>query len=483
MNISGLLTDFYELTMIQGYYLTKNNPQVVFDMFYRTQPFNNGYTIFTGLDTALKGILSMGFSDEDIEYLRSLDTFHEEFLEYLKDFSFSGTIFAMDEGTIIFPGEPMIRVEAPLIEAQLIESFLLNTINFQSLIATKTSRIYHASGCGKILEFGLRRAQGIDGALSATRAAFVGGATATSNTYAGRLLDIPVSGTMAHSWVMSYSSELESFREFANLYPNSCILLIDTYDTLGTGIENAIIVGKELKAQGKRLGVRIDSGDLSYLSKEVRLRLDAAGLDDAFIAVSNDLTEEIISMLVADKVPIDSWGVGTHLVTGGVQSSMNGVYKLAAKRDDNDIIQPTMKVSNNYEKTTNPGIKQVYRFFGNNENPKADLIALTHEEVNEDGNYRFFHPMIDKDYFDLRASEINSIKPLLSCKVENGKRISKECTLLELQTRVKEELKAFHMSYKRQINPHIYKVSLSEELKDLKQSLLETYRENQVTIR
>ena len=479
MGISGLLTDFYELTMSQGYFLTGNDPRVVFDMFYRSQPFGSGYTLFAGLETALRGILSMRFSSDDIAYLRSTGLFREEFLTYLSTFSFSGTIHAMDEGTVVFPGEPLIRVEASLIEAQLIESFLLNTINFQSLIATKTSRVYQSSRCGKVLEFGLRRAQGPDGALSAARAAFIGGACATSNTEAGRRLGIPVSGTMAHSWVMSFASELESFRAYAELYPDNCILLIDTYDTLGSGVEHAVTVGLELKAKGKRLGVRIDSGDLSYLSREVRTRLDEAGLEDAFIAVSNDLTEEVIATLIAEESPIDSWGVGTHLVTGGIQSSMNGVYKLSAKAGADGSLIPTMKVSNNYEKTTNPGQKQVYRFFSTkNGLARADYIALTEEQVTPDRDYRFFHPMIDKDYFDMRSSEILSIKPMLTCKVSDGKLTEELPSLSEIQGRVQEGLGTFHKSYKRLVNPHIYKVSLSRDLMGLKQSLLRQYRDD-----
>ncbi len=476
MGISGLLTDFYELTMMQGYWLKNNNPQVVFDMFYRTQPFNNGYAVFAGLDDVIEGIHSIAFTPEDIDYLRSTDRFREEFLTYLANFKFTGSIYAMDEGTIVFPGEPLLRIESNLIEAQFVESFVLNTINFQSLIATKAARIYNASKQGTILEFGLRRAQGTDGAKSATRAAYIGGAAATSNTLAGKELDIPISGTMAHSWVMAFDSELEAFETFAEIYPDHCILLIDTYDTLGSGIDNAIKVGLKLKQQGKRIGVRIDSGDLSYLSKEIRIRLDDAGLSDAFIAVSNDLTEEIIKLLVSDDVPIDSWGVGTHLVTGGNQSSMNGVYKLAAKMDASGVYQPTMKVSNTYEKTTNPGIKQVYRFFDADHNALADLIALEDETIEAGRTYTFYHPMIDRDFFTLHADKYSFIEPLLNCKMKNGKRIAPAVPLKHIQQNAKQQLRTFHKSYKRLINPHIYKVSLTKRLKGLKQSLINKYR-------
>ncbi|MDC7127352.1 MAG: nicotinate phosphoribosyltransferase, partial [Spirochaetales bacterium] len=366
MYSSALLTDLYELTMMQGYFFKKNNPDVVFEMFFRRNPFKGGYTVFAGLEPLLTRLSNLHFDNDDIEYLKGTGIFKDSFLNYLKDFKFTGDIFSVDEGTIVFPGEPLITVKANLMEAQLIESFLLNTVNFQTLIATKSSRVYSASSEGMIMEFGLRRAQGIDGALSAARASYIGGASATSNTLAGKLYDIPVSGTMAHSWVMSFDSELESFRKYAEIYPSNAIFLIDTYDSLGSGIENAIIVGKELKAKGYNFGVRIDSGDLQYLSEEIRKRLDAEGLPDAFIAVSNDLNEHIIRQLVRDGAPINSWGVGTQLVTGGDDSSLTGVYKIVAKQQGDKLV-PTIKLSNNPEKTTNPGFKQVYRFYDKND--------------------------------------------------------------------------------------------------------------------
>ena len=342
---SALTTDFYELAMAQGYFLKKHNPRVVFDMFYRTNPFNGGYLIFTGLEELLTKLENFRFSKEDIEYLRSLRQFDESFLDFLSSYRFHGDIYAFDEGCPVFPGEPLIRVETDLIDAQLIETIILNTVNFQSLIATKASRMVLATkGRGAIMEFGLRRAQGEDGGHSASRASFIGGTKVTSNTFAGKKYGIPVAGTMAHSWIMSFENEVEAFRAFAELYPDNAIFLIDTYDTLTSGIESAIKVGLEMKKKGKRIGVRIDSGDLSYLSKAVRRKLDEAGLFDATICISNDLTEEIILNLVNDAAPIDSWGIGTHLVTGGNQASLNGVYKLAAKEEDGIFI-PTLKVS------------------------------------------------------------------------------------------------------------------------------------------
>ncbi|NCC65273.1 MAG: nicotinate phosphoribosyltransferase, partial [Spirochaetia bacterium] len=361
MQLSALTTDFYELTMMQGYFENDLNPQVVFDMFYRNNPYGGGYVVFAGLHDLIDKLQTLQFSDEDIQYLKGLGKFSEPFLAYLRAYRFSGAIYAMEEGTVVFPGEPLLRVHTNLIEAQLIEGFLLNTLNFQSLIATKASRMAIASEYGALMEFGLRRAQGQNGALSASRAAYIGGCKVTSNTLAGKVYNIPVSGTMAHSWVMSFESELASFRAYAKLYPQNTVLLMDTYDTLGSGIDNAIIVALEQKEKGYSIGVRIDSGDLSYLPRVIRKKLDEAGLKDAKIVVSNDLTEEIVQTLVHDEVPIDSWGIGTHLVTGGTQASLNGVYKLAAKQDKDGSIIPTMKISNSFEKTTNPAIKQVYR--------------------------------------------------------------------------------------------------------------------------
>ena len=475
MKSSALLTDFYELTMAQGCFLEKKNPSVVFDMFYRSQPFNGGFAVFCGLNDLINIIEHFHFSQDDIGYLKSTGMFKDEFLAYLSTFRFSGNIYSMDEGTVVFPGEPMIRVHSSLIEAQLIESILLNTINFQTLIATKMSHVYHASKYGKILEFGLRRAQGIDGALSASRAAFIGGAFATSNTLAGKIFDIPVSGTMAHSWVMAFDSELESFRMYANIYPDTCSLLIDTYDTLGSGIENAIIVGKEMKAQGKTIGVRIDSGDLSYLSRKVRDRLDQAGLHDTKIIVSNDLNEEIINLLVSEDAPIDVWGIGTHLVTGGKQASMNGVYKLAAKMNNEGSFEPTMKVSNTSKKTTDPGIKQVFRFYGSEGNALADLITLDREPIVTGKDYLFLHPINETDVFMLHSDEYIEIKPLLKLKIKNGERIIPPPLLKDIQKNVQIELRTLHKSYKRLINPHIYKVSLSPDLKEIKNSLINKF--------
>ena len=301
---SALFTDFYELTMAQGYWKNQMNYPAVFDMFFRRQPFNGGFSVFAGLHTLLEALKTFSFSQEDIDYLSSLNIFEQDFLDYLKTFRFSGDLYAQDEGSVVFPNEPLIRIHANLIEAQIIEGLVLNHINFQSLVATKTARVWLASGKGHIMEFGLRRAQGPDGAMSASRAAYIGGAAATSNALAGKLYNIPVLGTMAHSWIMSFPTELEAFESYAQLYPEKSIFLIDTYDTLNSGIKNAVTVGKKLVDQGYNFGVRLDSGDIQYLSNKVRKYLDREGLTNATISVSNELTEEIIQTLVQQKAPI-----------------------------------------------------------------------------------------------------------------------------------------------------------------------------------
>jgi nicotinate phosphoribosyltransferase len=360
-------------------------------------------------------------------------------------------------------------------EAQLLESLLLNIINFQTLVATKTARIVHAAKGGSVIEFGLRRAHGPDGALSAARAAFIGGASATSNTLAGKLLGIPVTGTMAHSWVMSFPSEQEAFEAYAELYPDATILLIDTYETLTSGIENAIIVGKKLKEQGKTFGVRLDSGDLQYLGAKVRQRLDEAGLTDATIVASNELDEHIIHQLVSSGSPISSWGVGTNLVTAKGDPALTGVYKLCA-REYNGSYVPTIKVSDNPEKITNPGIKQIYRYYHADGAPLADLIALRDEEIDPKEPQQFFHPMYPYKHFT--STMHKDVKPMLTKKIEKGTRVSARKSLQEIQQFSQAELSRFDNTYKRIINPHDYKISLSRKLKDMKFEMVEEYSKN-----
>jgi nicotinate phosphoribosyltransferase len=456
MNL-GLLADFYELSMMQGYYESNAEGRAVFDMFFRRQPFQGGFSVFAGLWDALRYLEALRFTEDDLSYLESLGTLRKDFLRFLSSFRFRGDVYAMEEGEIVFPNEPLLRVHGSLMETQLVESALLNTLNFQTLIATKTARICLSAAGRPVIEFGLRRAQGIDGALSAARAAFIGGASSTSNTLAGKLYGIPVKGTMAHSWIMAFEGEREAFEKYAGIYPDGCILLIDTYDTLGSGIENAISVGGKLSEAGHTgFGVRLDSGDLDYLSKRVRERLDSAGLRDAVIVASSDLDEHIIEQLVRSGAPIDVWGVGTQLVTGGGDPALTGVYKIAAKKagggDPRSEWVPVIKVSNNPEKTTNPGVKQVWRFSSGEGSPLADLVCLESEEMD------FGRP---------------DVRPLLSPVMKDGKMLPQP-SLVDIQRRAIAGRKRLDDTYKRLIDPHVYKVSLSPKLKELKRSLVDS---------
>jgi nicotinate phosphoribosyltransferase len=464
--------------MAQGYWKRKMNTRSVFEMFFRKQPFGGGFSIFAGLETLLSQLQEFSFSADDIAYLQSLGLFDEDFLQYLKDFRFTGTLWAMDEGTVIFPQEPLIRVDGGLIECQIIEGMLLNTINFQSLIATKTARVYLASGKGRIMEFGLRRAQGADGAISASRAAFIGGASGTSNVLAGKHYGIPVLGTMAHSWIMSFETEEEAFQAYADLYPDNTVLLIDTYDTLKCGIQNAIKVGKRLAEKGKNFGVRLDSGDIHYLSVEVRKLLNDAGLKQASISVSNDLDESIIQTLTAAGAPINVWGVGTRMITGGNEAAFSGVYKLAARNDGNGNLIPAIKFSDNPEKTTTPAVKQVWRIKDESGKTIADVLSRDDDAQNPDIIERgkrcsFWHPQADYRHFSCVVH--GSADPLLKMRIKNGRLISPPADLKDIRSFVQADLESFDQSYKRFLNPHIYKVSITERLRALKLELIKNY--------
>jgi nicotinate phosphoribosyltransferase len=480
-NFSALFTDFYSLTMAQGYWKTGKKGRAVFEMFFRRQPFDGGFSIFAGLGTLLERLSNFSFSQDDIEYLKDLGIFEEGFLDYLKAFRFTGTLWAFDEGTVIFPNEPIIRIDAGLIECQIIEGMLLNTINFQSLIATKTARVWLASGRGSVMEFGLRRAQGVDGAISASRAAYIGGCSSTSNTEAGKRFGIPVVGTMAHAWIMAFPGEEEAFRAYSGIYPEKSVFLIDTYDTLKSGIINAVKVGKELAANGRNFGVRLDSGDIHYLSVEVRKILDEAGLTKARISASNDLDEFIIQTLTGAGAPIDAWGVGTQMITGGSEGAFTGVYKMAARDNGELKLQAAIKFSDNPEKTTNPGIKQVRRLCDPDGMYIADVLTLDDENENdsiEDGKtYTFWHPSADYRHFSLTVN--GSVKPLLKKKIENGVLLveaeTSAVSLVQIKERLRKELESLDQSYKRFLNPHIYKVSVSERLRALKLELIKNY--------
>jgi nicotinate phosphoribosyltransferase len=471
MESSALFTDFYSLTMAQGYWKRGQNERAVFEMFFRNQPFNGGYAIFAGLGTLLEKLTNFSFSDDDIAYLKSLNVFENAFTDFLKTFRFKGSLWAMDEGTVVFPQEPLIRVEGSLIECQIIEGMLLNIINFQSLIATKTCRIWLAAGKGKLMEFGMRRAQGPDGAVSASRAAYIGGAYGTSNTLAGKIFGIPVMGTMAHSWVMSFNSEEEAFDAYAALYPDRTIFLIDTYDTLKSGILNAIKIGKKMAEKGKNFGVRLDSGDIQYLSTEVRRQLDEAGLPNAFITVSNDLDENIIETLVKEGAPVDSWGVGTRMVTGGSVAAFSGVYKLTARLEGNTAI-PVMKFSDNPEKTTNPGVKQVWRIWDQKGEAVADILSIDDDTDKPQEGQRFclWHPSADYRHF---FHDIESAEALLKKRIENGVLAAQLPVLDAIKAYTNANLDRFDSTYKRLLNPHIYKVSITEKLRQLKLDLID----------
>jgi nicotinate phosphoribosyltransferase len=476
---SPLRTDFYELTMMQGYFKNQRDTNAVFDYFFRRNPFNGGYAVFAGLDTLLDGLENLHFQQEELDYLRSLNHFDDEFLEYLRNFRFQGQIYAMPEGTLAFANEPILRIYGTLLETQLIEPMLLNLLNFQTLIATKTARIFEASHYGSIMEFGLRRAHGPNGGLFASRAAFIGGASASSNVEAGYIYGIPVRGTMAHSWIMSYPDELSAFRAYAQLYPDNCTLLADTYNTLESGIPNAIIVLKELQATGRKgFGVRLDSGDLDFLSKKSRKMLNDAGLPEAEITVSNELDEYIIDHLVHENAPINKWGVGTRMVTGGEDSSLTGVYKMAARQTNGDL-EATMKLTNNPEKMSNPGIKNTARFFDENGQALADLIFLETERSELEQISRslspipFYHPHIDFAQFTMKNYAYMEI--LLQPVMKDGSCLCEKQSLTTLQKRARNSLKSLDNTSKRLINPHIYKVSISQKLKELKTDIIKSH--------
>jgi nicotinate phosphoribosyltransferase len=475
----AMLTDFYELTMMHGYYFAHPDEDAVFDMFFRRQPFDGGFTVFAGLDPLVDAIVDLRFTTEDIDYLDSLGSFKQEFLQYLRDFRFKGDVFAIEEGSIVFPNEPLVRVHGKLLQAQLVESMVLNFINYQSLIATKTARIVIAANGGSLLEFGLRRAHGIDGAVSATRAAYIGGASATSNVLAGKKYGIPVSGTMAHSWVMSFDSELEAFEKYAEIYPDNCVLLVDTFDTIKSGVPNAIKIFKKLKKKGHgNFGIRLDSGDLEYLSKEARRMFDYAGLTEAKIYASNELDEWIINQIMKNGARIDAWGVGTKLVTADKDPALTGVYKIVAKGLSGRF-EPCIKISNNPEKITNPGIKGICRFYDDDEIMLADLIHLSEEEsklmenIEKHRTLKFNHPSIDYAHFN--CVNYGSVKRLLMPVIAGGQRVSEPHSLCDIQRHVQQEIASLHPTFKRLINPHVYKVSISNSLKTLKKSLIDKF--------
>jgi len=466
-----LLTDLYELTMMYGYYRHKiDAKEAVFDMFFRRRPGESAYVIVAGLEQVIEYINNLKFDEDDIAYLRSLKLFDEPFLKRLEDFRFTGEIYAIPEGTVAFQNEPLVRVKAPIFEAQLIETALLNLINHQTLIATKASRVVHAAQGDGVLEFGLRRAQGPDAGIYGARAAIIGGCVATSNVMTGKMFDIPVRGTHAHSWVMSFPDELTAFRAYAEIFPDSCLLLVDTYDTLRSGIPNAIKVFEELAAKGYRpVGIRLDSGDLAYLSKKARRMLDDAGFPDAKVFASNDLDETLIWDLKAQGAAIDMWGVGTKLITSEDNPALGGVYKLVAEYN-NGTLEPKIKISENVAKITTPGYKMVYRLYDKSDGMAiADLITLDEEAVDETKPLTIFDP--DEEWKRMTLTDYTA-KPLLVPVFIDGKCVYDCPPLLEIQRYAKSQLATLWDEYKRIKNPHVFKVDLSQKLYDLKQNLL-----------
>ena len=474
-----LLTDLYELTMMQGYFKTGNNRTVIFDAFHRNNPCGGGYAIACGLDQVIDYIKNLHFTDDDIAYLSSLNLFDNDFLDYLKNFHFTGDIYAIPEGTLIFPREPIVKVIAPIIEAQLVETAILNIINHQSLIATKAARVCYAAKGDGIMEFGLRRAQGPDAGIYGARAAVIAGCVGTSNVLTGQMFDVPVKGTHAHSWIMSFPDELTAFRAYAKLYPSACILLADTYDTLGSGVPNAIRVFQEMRDAGIPLtfyGIRLDSGDLAYISKKARKMLDDAGFPDAVISASNDLDEYLIDSLKIQGAAITSWGVGTNLITSKDCPSFGGVYKLAAIMDRHTgKFIPKIKLSENTEKVTNPGNKTIQRIY-DKETGKiiADLICLVDEEFDEKNSLLLFDPIETWKKTHL-APGTYTMRELLVPIFKNGKCVYESPKVMDIREYCKKEQETLWDESRRLVNPHEIHVDLSNELWHMKAQLLDSY--------
>ncbi|WP_250279020.1 nicotinate phosphoribosyltransferase [[Clostridium] colinum] len=481
VNNLTLMTDLYQLTMMQGYFeANMHNKKAVFDMFYRKNPSNNGYAIVCGLEQIVDYIKNIKFDEDNINYLKSLNIFKDDFLQYLKEFKFTGDIYAIPEGTIVFPNEPLIRVSSNIMEAQFIETTILNIINHQSLIATKASRVAWAAEGDFIMEFGLRRAQGPDAGVYGSRAAFIGGCMATSNVLAGKMFNIPVSGTHSHSWVMSFKDEITAFRTYANIFPDRCILLVDTYDTLKSGVPNAIKVFKEMEEKGVKLksyGIRLDSGDLAYISDKARTMLDEAGFKDAIITASNDLDENIISSLKQQGTKINVWGVGTNLITSSDCPAFGGVYKLCAEEVDGEVI-PKIKLSENTDKVNNPGVKKIFRIYDKATNKvKADLICLEDENIDENEDLTIFHPINTWKTMTLKANEYYT-KELLKPVFLNGKCVFEKIETVDIKKHCENEKESFWNEYKRLINPHILPVDLSLKLYNLKKDMIDSIRRN-----
>ena len=471
-----LHTDLYQINMMQTYWeLGRADLHAVFECYFREMPFNNGYAVFAGLERLVNYLENLTFNDSDIAYLRGLEVYPEGFLEYLQNFEFKATVRSAREGELVFANEPLIQVEGPLAHCQLVETALLNMVNFQTLIATKAARIKSVIGEDPLLEFGTRRAQELDAAVWGTRAAYIGGADATSNVRAGKIFGIPASGTHAHSLVQSYGNDYEAFMAYAKTHKD-CVFLVDTYDTLKSGVPSAIRVAKELGDKINFQGVRIDSGDMAYISKRVREQLDAAGFTEAKIYASNDLDEATILNLKMQKAKIDVWGVGTKLITAYDQPALGAVFKLVSIEDDEGKMMDTIKLSSNAEKVTTPGKKQVWRITRNFDGKsEGDYVTLWDEDPREEEAIFMFHPVhtfINKTVRDFTA------RPVLQDIFIEGKRVYELPALNEIKEYTKENLDSLWEEYKRDLNPQKYPVDLSTECWNHKMAIMERMKKS-----
>ncbi|WP_282171329.1 nicotinate phosphoribosyltransferase [Cytobacillus firmus] len=472
----ALHTDLYQINMAQTYWEDNiHNRKAVFEVYFRKLPFGNGYGVFAGLERVIEYIENFRFTESDLQYLKNELNYAEDFLEYLKNMTFSGTIKSMEEGELVFGNEPIMRVEAPLAEAQIMETALLNIINYQTLIATKATRIKEVIGDGTAMEFGSRRAQEMDAAIWGTRAAYIGGFDATSNVRAGKKFGIPAAGTHAHSFVQAYQDEYTAFKKYAQTH-KECVFLVDTYDTLKSGVPNAIKVAREMEGQINFKGIRLDSGDLAYLSKEARKMLDKAGFHDTKIIASNDLDEYTIINLKAQGAKIDIWGIGTKLITAYEQPALGAVYKLVSIENEDGKMTDTIKISGNPEKVTTPGLKRVYRIINkDNHKSEGDYIALDHENPQAEPRLKMFHPVhtfVSKFVTNFEARELHKVI------FQEGKLTYKVPSLKEMQGFAKENLNVLWDEYRRSLNPEEYPVDLSQECWDNKMKMISQVKQN-----
>jgi len=476
----SLLTDYYQISMMYAHYKNKIlDKDVVFDVFIRRNPCDGGYSLFAGLQQVIEYVSQLKYTDEDIAYLQSVYPFEQEFLDYLKNLTFTGDLWSVPEGTLVFPNEPIMKLKTNILQAHLMETTILNIINHQTLLATRASRVVYSAAGDPVMEFGLRRAQGPDAGIYGARAAFIGGVAGTSNVLAGKMFSIPVMGTHAHAFIQSYPSELDAFLAFAKVYPQNTTLLVDTYDTLKSGIPNAITTFKFMKEklgdQFKNFGIRLDSGDLAYLSKAARKMLDEAGFPEAKIIASNDLDEFLIRDLKLQGAKVDAWGVGTNLITSNGCSALGGVYKLVAEKEGDTYI-PRIKISENPEKITTPGCKKVVRFYDKDTHKAIlDLVMLENEEIPEN-EFIAFDPI---NVWKRKRVKHFTAKELLVPIYRSGQLVYTSPTVHEIREKAQREMDTLFDEIKRLKNPHVYHVDLSKSLWDLKHELIEKGRRNE----